>query len=393
MKKLIQLLLLIPILITLIEPVRLNAAAAQASGALLATGSGTTLYLPLVNKDHDIWPAVVILNGYDPDVPIQVPTINWLPISGAQFYQVRMVNLESHETFEETITTNFYEIWKEGHLRVTVRAGEPGYWAPWSKPMVVTSYTGSIFDGESPAILEPTPAQEVPTAFPRFYWSPVVHTHPGWDYLDDTFEIQMDDDADYSSPIMNKIVPARIGWAQLDKTYRTVELSGNDAVNVVNILLQPGITYYWRVRQIFRDTYYSNWSSETFTTTTFNDCRHIPSGKTGFQVSVSPTPGWPAFGDGWIDPYDPAIGAQQTFRIAVGVTPPQGNPIQSVTITPILDSGQLVGYPAVLVSGSALTSGYWEATYTVSESYCYNYLISVVAVNALGQKVVTLTLR
>jgi hypothetical protein len=114
--------------------------------------------------------------------------------------------------------------------------------------------------------------------------------------------------------------------------------------------------------------------------------RSIPRGKIGFSVGGS-IPNAPAFGRGYLNPYDPAKGATQVISIEVNDT----TAVTSVTGIMKTDNGQ---QPLTfsLVEGTA-QKGNWQATWIVQDTYLYTYELDMVAKNAITSDHVEIMLR
>lgn len=115
--------------------------------------------------------------------------------------------------------------------------------------------------------------------------------------------------------------------------------------------------------------------------------RPIPHGKISFTVG-SANKSIPQLGAGSIDPYDPQNGGTQT----VTVSAKDEQPITQVTA--VLKTDNAVSQPVSfkLVEGSA-TSGTWQGSWTVTDTYLYTYNLVLTAVSSRGQGSIEITLR
>lgn len=116
--------------------------------------------------------------------------------------------------------------------------------------------------------------------------------------------------------------------------------------------------------------------------------RPIPHGKITFTVSMSNKTG-PLFFEGFLDPYDPAVGEKQTISIQIR----SAVAVASVTATVKLDSGKTVSAPMKLAEGTD-TDGRYEASVTIPSSYLYTYNLVFASTDSAGAKnTVEVTLR
>lgn len=93
-------------------------------------------------------------------------------------------------------------------------------------------------------------------------------------------------------------------------------------------------------------------------------------------------------GRGYVDPYDPAAGGQQTLTIAVK----DSSPVTAVTAVVKTDHNTSTPNQLKLTSGTA-TDGQWAGTWTINDSYLYTYNLVLTATSARGQSTVEITLR
>jgi hypothetical protein len=114
--------------------------------------------------------------------------------------------------------------------------------------------------------------------------------------------------------------------------------------------------------------------------------RPIPHGKISFSVGGSNITG-PRFGNGYLDPYDPAVKTNQIVRINVTSATPV------VSVYGVMQSDhKSQNFPFTLVSGTE-TQGEWEGKWLVNDTYLYNYSLEIHAINARGSNLVGMTLR
>ena len=113
----------------------------------------------------------------------------------------------------------------------------------------------------------------------------------------------------------------------------------------------------------------------------------IPRGKIGFSVSQADKTK-PQFSQGEIDPYDPPKGGRQSVTISVR----DEQPVSQVSA--VLKTDNAVSQPVSfkLIDGSA-ADGTWQGSWTVDDSYLYNYNLILTAVSSRGQTSVEITLR
>lgn len=115
--------------------------------------------------------------------------------------------------------------------------------------------------------------------------------------------------------------------------------------------------------------------------------KRLVQGRQTFSVSSTDKTEGPQFSEIVVDPYDPAVGKDQTMTIAVSDTVP----VASVTVTVATDKGRK-SYPMKLASGEA-TRGVWEATWNVEDSHEVTYNASFMAKDSTYTDTVTLTMR
>ncbi len=115
--------------------------------------------------------------------------------------------------------------------------------------------------------------------------------------------------------------------------------------------------------------------------------RAIPHGKKGFTVGQADKT-VPQFGRGFIDPYDPSIGAKQTLTIRVK----HSTPVTKVTAVLQTDHETSKPYELHLQSGTQ-TDGEWSGVWSVNSPYSYTYVLVLTATSELKSAQVTITLR
>lgn len=115
--------------------------------------------------------------------------------------------------------------------------------------------------------------------------------------------------------------------------------------------------------------------------------RAIPHGKKKFTVGQGDHT-IPQFGEGEIDPYDPASGTEQTVTIAVS----HKNPVNSVTVTVQTDHATSEPHQLSRISGTA-QKGQWKGSWKINDSYLYTYILTFKAVSSDSSTSVPITLR
>ncbi len=88
-----------------------------------------------------------------------------------------------------------------------------------------------------------------------------------------------------------------------------------------------------------------------------------------------------------IDPLDPAVGATQTFTVNI----PNKYPVTQAALAIRTDT-KTTKLPLARVAGTA-DNGSWQVSWTVPESYTYNYIVGVTAQSAYNKGMVTITIR
>lgn len=115
--------------------------------------------------------------------------------------------------------------------------------------------------------------------------------------------------------------------------------------------------------------------------------KRLVQGRQTFSVSSTDKTKGPQFSEIVVDPYDPAVGRDQTMTITIADTVP----VIQVTVTVATDEGRK-SYPMKLVSGGA-TRGVWQATWNVEDSHEVTYNASFMAKDSTYTDTVTLTMR
>lgn len=110
-------------------------------------------------------------------------------------------------------------------------------------------------------------------------------------------------------------------------------------------------------------------------------------GKDTYIVSRGAQAKGPNISEISLDPLDPAVGAQQT--ISVKVT--HNSPVSDVSVKLRTDT-KTTTLKLALSEGSNL-GGTWNTTWTVPESYLYNYIATVVATSAKDETSIPITIR
>lgn len=109
-------------------------------------------------------------------------------------------------------------------------------------------------------------------------------------------------------------------------------------------------------------------------------------GKDTYNLSGG-APDNPHFPDVSIDPLDPAVGARQIYTVKITSKYPVTKAFLSIRTD--TKTSQL---PLSLTSGTA-DNGTWQASWTMPETYIYNYQITLTAQTAYTQGSATITVR
>jgi hypothetical protein len=149
------------------------------------------------------------------------------------------------------------------------------------------------------------------------------------------------------------------------------------------VLVAVGITFLPTGLKTISDMFKQDSHSPTSTASP----RRIPSGPKGFTVSQADKT-VPQFGRGEINPYDPAKGATQTLTITVKFK----DPVTSVSAILRTDKQSSELIPLTLINGTN-TDGQWQATWKITDTYLYNYALSLEAKSGKSVGVVEITLR
>ena len=117
--------------------------------------------------------------------------------------------------------------------------------------------------------------------------------------------------------------------------------------------------------------------------------RPIPHGKQSFSVSLGQKVPGPRMGQGFIDPYDPALEEKQTLTIEVNNF---DKPVEKVAAILTTDNKVSPEYPLKQIDGTE-NNGHWQGSWTVNNSYLHNYVLTIKAVGPNGTSKVDITLR
>ena len=109
-------------------------------------------------------------------------------------------------------------------------------------------------------------------------------------------------------------------------------------------------------------------------------------GKDTYNISGG-APDDPHFPEVTIDPLDPAVGAQQAFTVKI-----TSKYAVTTAWLSIRTDTKTTKLPLALSSGTG-ENGVWQASWTVPESYLYNYQITPTAQTAYAQASATITVR
>ncbi len=99
--------------------------------------------------------------------------------------------------------------------------------------------------------------------------------------------------------------------------------------------------------------------------------RPIPSGRKRFSS-------FSFLSEGWVDPYDPAVGSSQTVELHLV----DSKGIATVNIVVQTDTSRTT-FPLNLATGTS-TNGVWQGSWIVNDTYDYTYVESITVVNAEG---------
>lgn len=88
-----------------------------------------------------------------------------------------------------------------------------------------------------------------------------------------------------------------------------------------------------------------------------------------------------------LDPVDPAVSAKQVFSVALT----NGSPITDAYLQVRTDT-KTTKVPLTLANGAS-QNGTWTGSWTVPETYLYNYIVTVVATGSNGTTTMPITIR
>ena len=115
--------------------------------------------------------------------------------------------------------------------------------------------------------------------------------------------------------------------------------------------------------------------------------RSISHGKKRFQVSQGDR-NIPLFGSGEINPYDPALGAEQSVIIDVAFA----DGVDAVSVLVQTDNKDSGPYSLALVSGTK-KRGQWKGSWKMNDSYLYIYALTLKAESTASASTVQIALR
>lgn len=110
-------------------------------------------------------------------------------------------------------------------------------------------------------------------------------------------------------------------------------------------------------------------------------------GKDTYIVSRGSQAKGPNVSEITFDPLDPAVGAQQTISVKVA----HNSPVSDVSVKLRTDT-KTTTLKLALSEGSDL-GGTWKTTWTVPESYMYNYIATIIATSGKEETSIPITIR
>lgn len=110
-------------------------------------------------------------------------------------------------------------------------------------------------------------------------------------------------------------------------------------------------------------------------------------GKDSYMISRGSAATGPSPTKLTLDPLDPAVGATQTFTVDITHI----YPVVSASLSIRTDT-QTTKVPLTLVSGTA-QKGTWQGSWTVPESYLYNYIVTINAQSASDQSSIPVAIK
>lgn len=110
-------------------------------------------------------------------------------------------------------------------------------------------------------------------------------------------------------------------------------------------------------------------------------------GKDSYSISRGSAATGPSPSKLTLDPLDPEVGANQTFTVEISHTYPVVTAFLSIR-----SDTKTTKVPLSLVSGTA-QKGTWQGSWTVPETYLYNYVVTITAQSASDQSSIPVAIR
>ncbi|MBI3385648.1 hypothetical protein HY031_01040 [Candidatus Gottesmanbacteria bacterium] len=110
-------------------------------------------------------------------------------------------------------------------------------------------------------------------------------------------------------------------------------------------------------------------------------------GKDSYTISRGSAASGPSPTKLTLDPLDPEVGSNQTFAVEISHTYPVVTAFLSIRT-----DTKTTKVPLSLVSGTA-QKGTWQGSWTVPETYLYNYIVTITAQSASDQSSVPVAIR
>jgi hypothetical protein len=356
----------------------------------ISADASTVVYLPLVLKNYFKPLPPVLISPTDNASVRGSTTLTWAASSGASKYQLHFYSSGGDwGTPEQTGLSYFF--FETGTISWTVRAGDAiGNWSDWSPSRTLTVLPAAFSSG--PTLVSPADGTTIHSGRPTFSWNYLPH-EGGIIYGSDIYQVQVDDNANFSSPIYDDDSSGEISRKMLAIDY----IIPGSTWPVYLIL--PNGSFYWRVRARNTVGEHSPWSAtRSFQLIkTYADCETLKSGPDTYYIGMNPLAGWPMVSQVDISNLTPTTGETQTVTIYASVIPPadpnqSSDPIQSVTARFVHDNGVTNPVTFTLIAGDTL-QGQWQGQWVVPGTVCYNYGYIIAVTNAIGTRPLELQFR
>lgn len=356
----------------------------------ISASTSMVVYLPLVLKNYFKPLPPVLISPADNASVRGSATLTWAASSGATKYQLHFYSSGGDWGTPDQTDLSYF-LFETGTISWTVRAGDAiGNWSDWSPSRTITILPALFTSG--PTLVSPANGITIHSGRPTFSWNYVQH-EGGIIYGSDVYQVQVDNNSNFSSPIYDDDSSGEISRKML-----AIDYIVPGSTWPVYLILPDGL-FYWRVRARNIAGEYSPWSvTRSFQLVkNYADCETLASGPSTYYIGMNPVAGWPMVSQVDISNLTPTTGETQTVTIYASVIPPAdpnqpSDPIQSVTVRFVHDNGVTDPVTFTLIAGDTL-QGQWQGQWVVPGTVCYNYGYIGAVTNAIVTRPLELKFR